>query len=152
MTIVWHPSTARESIRRRLLSYSSRGSLMTHTDRSSSAASSKTHLSSLQRKHQDGTLLCFQVRSLARVVFVSAVFHNMRNWRATYKQYPLLYFPVKITEFVWKSSAFKNFFKPGSPVVGGANAQTANWLAGAHISSSLFWFQRISLSKCRRPD
>ncbi len=35
MTIVWQ-STASESIRRRLLSYSSRGTLMTHTDWSSS--------------------------------------------------------------------------------------------------------------------
>ncbi len=43
----------------------------THNDRSSSAASSQTHLSSLQRKHQVGTLCC-QVRSLLRVVFVSA--------------------------------------------------------------------------------
>ncbi len=43
----------------------------THNDRSSSAASSQTHLSSLQRKHQVGTLCC-QVRSLPRVIFVSA--------------------------------------------------------------------------------
>ncbi len=35
-----------------------------HTDRSSSAASSPTHLSSLQRKHQVGTLQCCQVRGL----------------------------------------------------------------------------------------
>ncbi len=56
--------TARESIRRRPLSYSSRGTLMTHSDRSSSAASSRTHLSSLQRKHQFGTLQCCQVRGL----------------------------------------------------------------------------------------
>ncbi len=39
MTIVWHLSTARESIRRRPLSYSSRSTLMTHADRSSSADS-----------------------------------------------------------------------------------------------------------------
>ncbi len=43
----------------------------THNDRSSSAASSRTHLSSLQSKHQVGTLCC-QVRSLPQVVFVSA--------------------------------------------------------------------------------
>ncbi len=60
----WHQSTARESIRRRPLSYSSRGTLMTHSDRSSSAASSRTHLSSLQRKHQVGTLQCCQVHGL----------------------------------------------------------------------------------------
>ncbi len=71
MTIVWHLSMVRESIRRRPLSYSSRGTLMTHTNLSSSAASSRTHLSSLQRKHQVGTLCC-QVRSLPPVVFVSA--------------------------------------------------------------------------------
>ncbi len=47
----------------RPLSYSSRGTLMTDIDRSSSAASS-------QRKLQVGTLCC-QVRSLLRVVFVS---------------------------------------------------------------------------------
>ncbi len=64
------------------------------------------------------------------------VFHNMWNGRATCKRYPLLYFPVKITEFVWKSSAFKNC--RGSPVVGGANAQTAISLAGDHLLSSLF--------------
>ncbi len=80
-----------------------------HTDRSSSAASRRTHLSSLQRKHQVGTLICCQVRSCPQVVFLSAcVFYNMRNWRATCKRYSLLYFPVKITEFVWNSSAFKN--------------------------------------------
>ncbi len=36
-----------------------------------SAVSSRTHLSSLQRKHQVGTLCC-QVRSLPWVVFLSA--------------------------------------------------------------------------------
>ncbi len=52
---VWraYQSTVRENIRRHLLSYSSRGTLMTRTDRSSSAASK--HLSNLQRKHQVGT-------------------------------------------------------------------------------------------------
>ncbi len=54
-----------------MLSYSSHSTLMTHNDQSSSAASSRTHLSSLQRKDQFGTLCC-QVRSLPRVVFVSA--------------------------------------------------------------------------------
>ncbi len=49
----------------------SSGTLMTHTNLSSSAASSRTHLSGLQRKHQVGTLCC-QIRSLPRVVFVSA--------------------------------------------------------------------------------
>ncbi len=78
------------------------------TDRSSCAASGQTHLSSLQRKHHVGTLLCCQVCSLPRVVFLSVGHHNKRNWRATCKRYPRLYFPVKITEFVWKSSAFKN--------------------------------------------
>ncbi len=53
-------------------SYSTRSTLMTHTDRSSCAALSQTHLSGLQRKHHVGTLLCCQVRSLPRVVFVSA--------------------------------------------------------------------------------
>ncbi len=72
MTIVWHQSTARESIRRRLVSYSSRSTLMTHTDRSSCTASSQTHLSSLQRSYQVGTLLRCQVWSLPRVIFVSA--------------------------------------------------------------------------------
>ncbi len=71
MTIVWHLSMVRESIKRRPLSYSSRGTLMTHTNLSSSAASSRTHLSSIQRKHQVGTLCC-QVCSLPQVVFVSA--------------------------------------------------------------------------------
>jgi len=32
----------------------------------------------------------------------------MQNWRATCKRYFLLYFPVKITEFLWSFSAFKN--------------------------------------------
>ncbi len=85
-TVTWHARVKRcvrledrsydikvrweKAYRRHPLSYSSRSTLMTHTDRSSSAASSRTHLSSLQRKHQVGTLCC-QVRSLPRVVFVS---------------------------------------------------------------------------------
>ncbi len=36
------------------------------------------------------------------------LFSCFQNWRATCKRYPLLCFPVKITEFVWKSSAFNN--------------------------------------------
>ncbi len=36
------------------------------------------------------------------------VFHNMQNWRATCKRYSLLCFRVKIMEFLWSSSAFKN--------------------------------------------
>ncbi len=36
------------------------------------------------------------------------VFHNMQNWHATCRRYSLLYFPVKITKFLWNSSAFKN--------------------------------------------
>ncbi len=59
-----------------------------------------------------------QVIRLTRYVAKSAVcrglfscprvLHNMQNWRTTCKQYLLLYFPVKITEFHWNSSAFKN--------------------------------------------
>ncbi len=81
---------------------------------------------------------------------VKAALHTMQNWRATYKQYSLLHFPVKITEFLWNSSAFKNcrVFQ----VVGGANAQTTISLVGAHLLSSLFWFQQISSSQCRQSD
>ncbi len=103
MTIVWHPSTARESIRRCPLSYSTRSTLMTHTDRSSCAASSQTHLSGLQRKRHVGTLLCVAKSAVCRGLFSCLwVFHNMRNWRATRKRY--------------------------LGVVGGANAQTqSHW-------------------------
>ncbi len=41
--------------------------------------------------------------------FAARVLHNMQNWCATCKRYHLLYFPVKITEFLWNSSAFKNY-------------------------------------------
>ncbi len=40
----------------------------------------------------------------------------------------------------------------GSPVVGGANAQAAISLAGAHLLSSLFLFQQISSSECKHPN
>ncbi len=36
------------------------------------------------------------------------VLHAMQNWRATCKRYSLLYFLVKVTEFLWNSLAFKN--------------------------------------------
>ncbi len=47
-------------------------------------------------------------RARAEKIQSERVFHNMQNWRATCKRYSLLYFPVKLTEFLWNSSAFKN--------------------------------------------
>ncbi len=53
-----------KSIRRCPLSYSSRSTLMTHTDRSSSAASSQTHLSGSSEKASSPQFAagCFRVR------------------------------------------------------------------------------------------
>ncbi len=77
LSVTWHTRVKRcvrledrlvsnygERKHRRPLSYSSRSTLMTHNDRSSSAASSRTHLSSFQRKHQVGMLQCCQVCGL----------------------------------------------------------------------------------------
>ncbi len=40
---------------------------------------------------------------------VPRVFYNMCNWRVTCKRYSLLYFPVKITKFIWSSIQLSTF-------------------------------------------
>ncbi len=74
----------------------------------------------------------------------------MQNWRATCKRSPLLYFSVKITEILLEFFSVEEL--PGLPVVGGTNTQTTISLAGAHLLSYLFWFQRITLSERKQPD
>ncbi len=75
-------------------SYSTRSTLMTHTDRSSCAALSQTHLSGLQRKHHVGTLLCCQVRSLPRVVFSFSVSVSALNPSWLYRKLDVQCCPV----------------------------------------------------------
>ncbi len=90
MTIVWHQSMARESKRRR--------TLMTALVWQLTVFRGSIKLARYVAKSG----VCCGLFSCTRV------FHNMQNWHATCKRYPLLYFPVKITEFLWNSSFLKN--------------------------------------------
>ncbi len=57
---VWYQSTARESIRRGLHSYSSRSALLTHSDRSKQ----RCFKSNTSKQSSEEASSCFQVRGL----------------------------------------------------------------------------------------
>ncbi len=112
---VWrsYQSTVRENIRRRPLSYTVALAVLWWHAPIGLAVLLQVETSKQSSEETSSWDLWFgryvAKSAVCRGFFFSPrVFHNMRNWCATCKQYPLLYFNVKITEFLWNSSGVKN--------------------------------------------